>query len=118
MGNIECCRQKSNYDLIESKEEMYIRETLDNFSDNMVKNEKLNKLMQKYFSIYLLDIEGPPLDWISEDSYNSFIIRIFEKNGKSQIREEKLKFIKLDYNKVRNISLIYLIFEISIFVSI
>ena len=105
MGNIECCRQKSNYDLIESKEEIYIRETLDNFSDNMVKNEKLNKLMQKYFSIYLLDIEGPPLDWISEDAYNSFIIRIFEKNGKSQIREEKLKFIKLDYNKVRNISL-------------
>ena len=101
MGNIECCRPKIDIEAIESEEEIYIREIIDYFTHKMVANAKLIKLMQKCFSIILLDIEGPPLDWISEQSYYEFIYRIFEKSGE----EKKLKYIILEYNKVRNISL-------------
>lgn len=107
MGNIECCQQKLDFESIESKEEIYIRETLDNLTRKMVSNAKLNKLMQKCFSIILLDIEGPPLDWISEEAYNDFINRIFDKNGKNQLKDnekETLKYLKLEYNKVKNIT--------------
>ena len=108
MGNIECCQQKNDYDLIESKEELYIRETIEYFSKKMVSGSKLNKLMQKCFSIILLDIEGPPLDWISEESYNDFIYRIFDKNGKNQLKEnekESLEYLKLKYNNVKSVSI-------------
>jgi hypothetical protein len=101
MGNIECCRPKIDIEAIESEEEIYIREIIGYFTHKMVANAKLIKLMQKCFSIILLDIEGPPLDWISEQSYYEFIYRIFEKSGE----EKKLKYIILEYNKVRNISL-------------
>ena len=66
MGNIECCQRKMDFGDVESKEEINIREILENLSKKMVPNIKLNKLMQRYFSIMLLDIEGHPLDWISE----------------------------------------------------
>ena len=108
MGNIECCQQKIDYDLIESKEELYIKETIEYFSKKMVPGSKLNKLMQKCFSIILLDIEGPPLDWISEESYNDFIYRIFDKNGKNQLKEnekESLAYLKLQYNNVKSVSI-------------
>ena len=105
MGNIECCQQKLDFDSVDSKEEIYIRETIDHFTKKMVSNSKLNKLMQKYFSILLLDIEGLPLDWISEESYNEFIYRIFDKTGKSQIKEKEINYIKLEYNKTKNISI-------------
>ena len=106
MGNIECCQQNLDLNQIESKEEIYIRETLKNLTKNMVANSKLKKLIQKYFSILLLDIEGPPLEWVSEESYNDFIYRIFDKNGKSQAKEKKeINYIKLEYNKVTNISI-------------
>ena len=105
MGNIECCQQKLDLNQIESKEEIYIRETINNLTKKMVPNAKLKKLMQKYFSILLLDIEGPPLEWISEEAYNDFIYRIFDKNGKSQIKQKEINYIKLEYNKVSNISI-------------
>ena len=105
MGNIECCQQKLDLNQIESREEIYIRETIDYLTKKMVSNTKLKKLMQKYFSILLLDIEGPPLEWISEESYNDFIYRIFDKNGKSQIKEKEINYIKLEYNNVSNISI-------------
>ena len=104
MGNVECCQRKMDFGEVESKEELNIRQILDNFSKKMVSNIKLNKLMQKYFSIMILDIEGPPLDWISEESYNIFVQRIFDINGK-QINENEVKYITLDYNKVRNITI-------------
>ena len=103
MGNIECWRQKTDIYSIEYKEEIFIREILENYTTKMVGNAKLIKLMQKCFSIILLDIEGPPLDWISEDTYYEFIYRIFDKSGKSQ--EKELKYIILEYNKVRKITL-------------
>ena len=105
MGNIGCCQPKLDFDSVDSKEEIYIRETIDNFTKKMVANSKLKKLMQKYFSILLLDIEGPPLDWISEESYNEFIYRIFDKTGKSKIKEKEISYIKLEYNKTKNISI-------------
>ena len=108
MGNIECCQQKLDFDLIESKEEIFIRETIEYFTNKMVSNSRLNKLMQKCFSIILLDIEGPPLDWISEEAYNDFIYRIFDKNGKNQLKEkekELLEYIKIEYNNVKHISI-------------
>ena len=105
MGNIECCQQKLDINQIESKEEIYIRETINNLTKKMVPNAKLKKLMQKYFSILLLDIEGSPLEWISEEAYNDFIYRIFDKNGKSQIKQKEINYIKLEYNKVSNISI-------------
>ena len=104
MGNVECCQRKMDFGEVESKEELNIRQILDNFSKKMVSNIKLNKLMQKYFSIMILDIEGPPLDWISEESYNIFVQRIFDINGK-QINENEVKYITLEYNKVRNITI-------------
>ena len=103
MGNIECCQQKSNPDNLESQEELYIRDTLKSFSKNMVNNEKLYKYMKRCFSILLLDIDGPPLDWISEESYNAFVSKIFEKD--SPKKEKELDLIKLEYNKVKNISI-------------
>ena len=103
MGNIECCRQKLDKESIEYKEEIFIREVIDYYTKKMVGNSKLIKIMKKCFSIILLDIEGPPLDWISEDSYYEFIYRIFDINSKSQ--EKELKYIILEYNKVKNISL-------------
>ena len=105
MGNIECCQQKLDLNQIEYKEEIYIRETIDKFTKKMVPNSKLNKLMQKYFSILLLDIEGPPLEWISEEAYNDFIYRIFDKNGKSQTKEKEINYITLEYNNATNISI-------------
>ena len=104
MGNIECCQHKLETDDIESREEVYILETLEHFSKKMVDNKKLYKLMHRCFSIFLLDIEGPPLEWISEKSYNDFIFRIFDKNRTNK-KEEETKYIKLEYNNVRNITL-------------
>ncbi len=100
MGGVMCCQQKINFDAIESKEEIFIRETLENYSRQMVSNSKLNKLMQRYFSIILLDIEGNPLDWISEESYNEFIYKIFASSQK------EIEFIKLEYNNtIKNLSI-------------
>ena len=100
MGNVECCQRKMDFGEVESKEELYIRQILDNFSKKMVSNIKLNKLMQKYFSIMILDIEGPPLDWISEESYNEFIYKIFASPQK------EIEFIKLEYNNtIKNLSI-------------
>ena len=65
MGNVECCQQKYDPSEVDSKEELYIRETIRYFSKKMVDNDQLFKLMQECFSIILLDIDGPPLDWIS-----------------------------------------------------
>ena len=90
MGNIECCQQKSNPDNLESQEELYIRDTLNSFSKKMVNNEKLYKYMKRCFSILLLDIDGPPLDWISEESYNSFVSKIFEKDSPQKEKEKDL----------------------------
>ena len=104
MGNIECCQQKSEYDIIGYKEELYIREKLNDFSNEMVNNKKLYKLMERCFSIQLQDIEGPPLDWISEKSYNDFINRIFDKEN-SQKKESEVSYIKLEYDKVKNLSI-------------
>ena len=78
MGNIECCVRKSPYEEINSKEEIYIRETIKLYYKKVVSNEKLYKLMKKYFSIYLLDIDGLPLEWIKEENYNLFIASFFE----------------------------------------
>ena len=105
MGNIECCHRKRDIEEIESKEEIFIRETLYHFTKAMVNREKLNKLMQKQFSIMLLDIEGPPLEWISEESYNEFIYTIFNKKGKLEFNENKINYISLRYSKVKNITL-------------
>ena len=104
MGNVECCHQKLDIESIENKEEIFIRETIEKYTKKMVGNQKLIKLMQKCFSIILLDIEGPPLDWISQDAYYEFIYRIFDKSGKSQEKEKDLKYIILEYNKVKKIS--------------
>ena len=103
MGNVECCQPKLITDAIDSKEEIYIREQINYFSKKMVSNARLYKLMQRYFSIILLDIEGPPLDWISEKSYNNFIYRIFDRDNNKK-KEEEIKYIKLEYNNVKNIS--------------
>ena len=104
MGNIECCQQKSEYDIIGYKEEIYIREKLNDFSNKMINNKKLHKIIQRCFSIQLQDIEGPPLDWISENSYNDFIYRIFDKEN-SQKKQSEVTYIKLEYNKVKNLSI-------------
>jgi hypothetical protein len=103
MGNIECCQRKNDYSEIESKEEIYIREIIDYFTKKMVSNAKLNKLSQRFFSIMLLDIEGSPLDWISEESYNDFIQKIFDKSGKTE-NESEIQYIILEYNKVKSLT--------------
>jgi hypothetical protein len=100
MGNIECCVQKSPYDEIDSKEEIYIREILHLYYKKMVSNDKLYKLMKKYFSIYLLDIDGLPLEWVEEKNYNSFISDIFD----TEVNNNILSYLKLDYNSIKNIS--------------
>ena len=100
MGNIACCVQKSPFEEIENTEEIYILETINYFSKKMVSNEKLFKYMKKYFSIYLLDIDGLPLEWIDENNYNLFISEIFG----SEINNDNLSYIKLDYNSIKNIS--------------
>ena len=100
MGNIVCCVQKSQYEEIDNTEEIYIRETIKFFSKKMVSNEKLYKSMKKNFSIYLLDIDGLPLEWVEEKNYNIFISEIFD----TEINDENLSHIKLDYNSVKNIS--------------
>ncbi len=100
MGNIACCQQKINYEEIDSKEEIYIRETIDYFSKRMIQNSKLKKLMKKNFSIILIDIEGNPMDWISEQSYNNFISKIFDNT------QNELELIKLEYkNTFKNLSI-------------
>ena len=43
MGNIECCVRKSPYEEIDSKEEIYIRETIKLYYKKVVSNEKLYK---------------------------------------------------------------------------
>ena len=101
MGNIECCVQKSPYDEIDSKEEIYIREILHLYYKKMVSNDKLYKLMKKYFSIYLLDIDGLPLEWINEPNYNLFISSIFQ----TDLNDNDLSLIKLQYNDIKNISI-------------
>lgn len=103
MGNIECCQRKNDYSEIECQEEIYIREIIDYFSKKMVSNDRLNKLIQRFFSIMLLDIEGPPLEWISEESYKNFIQKIFDNNGKAT--NEEIQYIILGYNKVKNITI-------------
>ena len=100
MGNLGCCVQKSPYEEIDSKEEIYIRETIIYFSKKMVPNEKIYKLMKKYFSIFLLDIEGLPLEWVEENNYNLFISEIFG----NEINNDILSYIKLKYNSTKNIS--------------
>ena len=100
MGNFECCVQKSPFEEIDSKEEIFIRESIKFFSKKMVSNEKLYKLMKKYFSIYLLDIDGLPLEWIEEKNYNLFISEIFD----TEINNAILSYLKLDYNSIKNIS--------------
>lgn len=104
MGNIECCQQRKENE-IESKEELYIRETIDIFTKKMVGNSKLIKLMQKCFSIYILDIEGLPLEWINKEAYDDFIYKIFDKSGKTKNKEKEIKYITLEYNKVKYLSL-------------
>ena len=105
MGNVECCQQKYDPSEVDSKEELYIRETIRYFSKKMVDNVQLFKLMQECFSIILLDIDGPPLDWISLKSYNDFINRIFDKDKTNKKEEKEIKFIKLEYNNVKCITL-------------
>ena len=100
MGNLACCVQKNPYEEIDSKEEIYIRETINFFYKKMVSNEKLYKLMKKYFSIYLLDIDGLPLEWIPEKNYDLFISEIFD----IEINNVTLSYLKLDYNSVKNIT--------------
>ena len=100
MGNIACCQQRINFEEIDDKEEVYIRETLDYFSKRMIQNSKLQTLMKSYFSIILLDIEGNPMDWISEQSYNDFISKIFQSTQK------EIELIKLEYkNTFKNLSI-------------
>ena len=104
MGNIACCVQKSQDEEIDSEEEIYIRETIQYFSKKMASNEKLYKSMQKYFSIYLLDIDGLPLEWVDEQNYNLFLSEIFSINN-TDVNNTNLSYIKLDYNSVHNISI-------------
>ena len=105
MGNIACCVQKSPYEEIDSKEEIYIRETIEYFSKKMTTNEKLYKSMKKYFSIYLLDIDGLPLEWVDEINYNLFISEIFNINNTNENNDSNISLIKLEYNSVKNISI-------------
>lgn len=99
MGNIACCVQKTQYEEIDNEEEIYIRETINIFNKKMVSNEKLYKLMKKYFSLYLLDIDGLPLEWIEEKNYDLFISEIFN----TEIDDEIISFIKLGYNSIKNL---------------
>ena len=101
MGNLECCVRKSPYEEIDSKEEIYIRETIKLYYKKVVSNEKLYKLMKKYFSIYLLDIDGLPLEWIKEENYNLFIASFFE----TDLNDINLTYLKLGYNNIKNISI-------------
>lgn len=102
MGNIVCCVQKSPLEEIDSTEEIYIRETIQLFCRKMVPNEKLYKLMRKYFSINILDIDGLPLEWIEEQNYNLFISELFNIND--EVNSNILSYIKLEYNSIGNIS--------------
>ena len=104
MGNLACCVQKSTYEEIDSKEEIYIRETIQYFSKKMTTNEKLYKSMKKYFSIYLLDIDGLPLEWVDEINYNLFLSEIFNINN-NENNNTNISLIKLEYNSVKNISI-------------
>ena len=102
MGNIVCCVQKSPLEEIDSTEEIYIRETIQLFYRKMVPNEKLYKLMRKYFSINILDIDGLPLEWIEEQNYKLFVSELFNIND--EVNSNILSYIKLEYNSIGNIS--------------
>lgn len=56
--------------------------------------------MKSCFSIDLLDIDGLPLSWIQENSYNEFISKIIN----NEIDPNILSYIKLSYNNIKNIS--------------
>ena len=106
MGNIGCCQTVNKEALkVESKEEIFIRETINYYSSKICKLNEINTLMEECFLSQLLDIEGPPLDWVTEEAYNDFMKKIF--NIASQSRNKKsthLKFIKLPYDNLKNIS--------------
>ena len=100
MGNVECCRQKQNFEHYEYKEEGFILEVFEYFSKKMVNNANLQEMIKKYFSIDLLDIEGEPLDWITKQNYHDFISIIF-----NQTSEKALQYIILEYNKIKYITI-------------
>ena len=106
MGGAGCCQTINKEALkVKSKEEIFIRETINYYSSKICKLKEINNLMDQCFSSQLLDIEGPPLDWITEESYNDFIRKIFNINSQNHNKKSTyLKYIKLPYDNLKNIT--------------
>lgn len=100
MGNEGCCNQRAEYEFVDSQEEIYIREKIRYYSNKMCSSAELTKITEDCFTTLLLDIDGPPLDWVTEKSYNEFIYKIFRMTE----MQNDINLIKLPYNNL-NISI-------------
>lgn len=96
MGNNACC---ATADLLEidSPEERYIRETIKEFSSSLISSEDFEKVCSECFGLQLIEIEGDPLEWVTNDSYDKFISQIYPKK---KSHPEILKYMKLPYGKI------------------
>lgn len=102
MGNDSCCNNyKYDYELVDSQEEIFIREKLNEYSRKLCTLQQIKKICVNLFSLLLLDLEGDPINWITEKQYKKFICDIFNVNEK----EYENIYIKLSYNNSnKNIS--------------
>lgn len=93
-----CCSTNSFLD-IDNSVEAQLRESIEINSDNIKRYSDIISISLKLFHIHLLDIECIPLEWITKETYCSFIGSIF-KNAPSSKSKISYKDIALNYDDV------------------